>query len=105
MTSFENVTIQKNANVYFDGGVTSRTVQFANGEIKTLGIMLPGEYTFNTDKKELIELLAGEVEVLLPGETGWQTFGEGEAFEVKGDASFQIKVCKLTDYCCYFVDE
>lgn len=105
MSSFENVTIEKTANVYFDGGVTSRTVQFANGETKTLGITLPGEYTFSTDKKELMELMAGEVEVLLPGETEWQTFTEGETFEVKGNASFQIKVRKLTDYCCSFVDE
>ena len=42
--SFENVTIVKKANVYFDGKVTSRTVLFADGTRKTLGIMMPGEY-------------------------------------------------------------
>lgn len=45
---FENVTVIKKANVYFDGKVTSRTVLFPDGSRKTLGFMLPGEYEFNT---------------------------------------------------------
>ena len=49
MSEFTNVAVIKKANVYFDGKVTSRTVVFADGSKKTLGIMLPGEYTFNTD--------------------------------------------------------
>ncbi len=48
MTEFDNVTVVKKANVYFDGKVTSRTVKFADGSLKTLGFMLPGEYQFNT---------------------------------------------------------
>lgn len=35
MDRFENVTILKPANIYFDGKVTSRMVLFANGEKKT----------------------------------------------------------------------
>jgi uncharacterized protein YaiE (UPF0345 family) len=66
MTEFSNVTVIKKANVYFDGKVTSRTVKFADGSTKTLGFMLPGEYTFNTAEPELMEILAGELEVLLP---------------------------------------
>ena len=30
-------------------------------EIKTLGIMMPGEYTFGTNEAELMEIIAGEV--------------------------------------------
>ena len=41
---FEHVTVVKKANVYFDGNVTSRTVLFADGTRKTLGVMLPGSY-------------------------------------------------------------
>jgi len=44
MTTFTNVTVTKAANVYFDGKVTSRKVEFADGTFKTLGIMMPGEY-------------------------------------------------------------
>ncbi len=41
MSQFENVTIVKAANLYFDGKVTSRTILFPNGERKTLGILNP----------------------------------------------------------------
>jgi uncharacterized protein YaiE (UPF0345 family) len=57
MDRFENVTIVKKANAYFNGKVTSRTVLFSNGERKTLGIMLPGEYEFETGDQELIRYL------------------------------------------------
>jgi len=63
MSDFKDVTIIKKANIYFDGKVTSRTVIFPDGSRKTLGIMLPGEYEFNTDDKEII---SGDLEVLLP---------------------------------------
>ena len=101
---FKNVTITKGANVYFDGGVTSRTIKFDNGEVKTLGMMQPGEYQFNTDKKEILEILLGEVDVLLPDQTKWQHFTAGDTFEVKANASFSINAVSLTDYCCSFVD-
>lgn len=104
MSKFEHVSIVKNANIYFDGQVTSRSIEFANGESKTLGIMLPGEYTFNTDKQEIMEILSGDVDVLLPEQTEWQHITGGERFEVKAGSAFQIKVNLVTDYCCSFVD-
>jgi purine/pyrimidine-nucleoside phosphorylase len=104
MSKFENVTILRNANQYFGGQVTSRTLFFANGEKKTLGIMMPGEYRFDTHKKEVMEIQAGEVEVLLPGETVWQTVTDGESFEVPANAEFDIKVNAITDYCCSYID-
>lgn len=79
MSVFENVTVVREANVYFDGKVTSRTVVFADGSKKTLGIMLPGEYTFGTDAPEIMEILSGQLEVLLPGQQGWLAVGGGRA--------------------------
>ena len=102
MSEFKNVTVIKKANVYSDGKVTSRTVLFADGTKKTLGIMLPGEYTFGTDAKELMEILAGEILVLLPGETAWKTIHGGESFAVPANAKFSLKVATLTDYCCSY---
>ena len=67
MQEFRNVTAVKKANVYFDGKVTSRTIIFPNGERKTLGIMLPGEYEFSTGDKEIMEILGGSMDVKLPG--------------------------------------
>ena len=103
MNNFENVTVVKKANIYFDGQVSSRTLQFANGESKTLGIMLPGEYEFDTGDKELMEILAGDLEVLLPGAESWQPVHSGESFEVAANSRFSLKIKELTDYCCSFL--
>lgn len=40
MSQFTNATIQKAANIYYDGKVTSRTVILEDGTKVTLGIML-----------------------------------------------------------------
>ena len=104
MDKFENVTILKPVNSYFDGKVTSRTVVFANGDTCTLGVMLPGEYEFGTDKKELMEIMSGDLEVLLPGESEWRTIQGGESFEVPASSKFQLKISGITDYCCSYLD-
>ncbi len=103
MSEFKNVTVIREANVYFDGKVTSRSVLFADGSRKTLGIMLPGEYTFDTGKPELMEILAGELDVQLPGSAEWKTVRGGESFEVAANAKFTMKVKTVTDYCCSYI--
>jgi uncharacterized protein YaiE (UPF0345 family) len=103
MSEFNNVTVIREANVYFDGKVTSRTILFDSGCRKTLGIMLPGEYEFNTDAPELMEILSGELEVLLPGKSDWLTVKGGESFDVSGNSLFKLKVSKVMDYCCSFI--
>ena len=103
MSQFENVTIVKNANIYFDGKVTSRTVLFTDGTKKTLGIMLPGDYEFGTGPEEIMDILAGNLEVLLPGETAWRTIRGGESFNVPANSKFKLKVQEVTDYCCSYI--
>jgi purine/pyrimidine-nucleoside phosphorylase len=83
---------------------TSRTLNFPNGEAKTLGIMQPDDYTVATGKKELMEIRSGDVEVRLPSEALWRCFSADEQFEVAADASFDIRALNLTDDCCAFVD-
>lgn len=103
MSEFKNVTITKKANVYFDGKVTSRSVLFADGSKKTLGIMLPGEYEFNTADKEIMEIISGDLDVSIADAQGWKTIQGGEAFEVPAQSKFSLKVKSLTDYCCSFI--
>ena len=100
---FKNVTIVKKVNVYFDGKVTSRTVIFPDGSKKTLGIMFPGDYEFGIAEKEIMEILAGNLDVLLPGAAGRVTFKEGEVFEVPAQSKFSLNVKNLTDYCCSYI--
>ena len=69
---------------------------------KTLGIMMPGEFEFSTEKHELMEILAGELSVLLPGSDNWQTIQGGESFEVPAQSIFKLKVKSVVDYCCSY---
>ena len=103
MDKFENVSVIKKANVYFGGTVTSRTVLFASGEKKTLGIMAPGEYEFGTGDKEIMEILSGDLTVQLPGSKEWKRITAGQTFEVPGNSKFKLKVTAVTDYCCSYV--
>lgn len=102
MSEFDNVSVVREANVYFDGQVTSRSIIFQDGSRKTLGIMLQGEYEFNTDDKELMEILSGRLEVLLPG-SDWVNVKDGESFEVPANSKFQLKIMEISDYVCSFI--
>ena len=101
---FGNATIIKKANQYFDGQVTSRTVVESDGSKKTLGIMMPGSYTFGTEQAEHMEILAGHVEVEFPDDGNKETIKGGSYFEVPANSSFDIKVLEVTDYCCTYID-
>lgn len=104
MSEFTNVTVVREANIYFNGAVASHTVLFADGSKKTLGVMQPGEYEFSTGKAEIMEILSGELDLLLPGKSEWQVVKGGEAFEVPANSSFTMKVKVVSDYCCSFID-
>lgn len=103
MSDFKNVDVVKKANIYFDGKVTSRTVVFPDGSKKTLGVMLPGVYEFSTTDKEIMEIISGELDVLLPGVKNWMPVKDGGSFAVTANSKFTMKIKRLTDYCCSFV--
>ncbi|HCM96121.1 MAG: hypothetical protein A2X25_04190 [Chloroflexi bacterium GWB2_49_20] len=99
---FENVTIVKMANIYFNGKVTSRNILFQDGTHKTLGVMLPGDYEFGTGDRELMEILNGELEVMLPSKNEAATFVLGQSFEVSSNSRFKVKLKFSVDYCCSY---
>ena len=105
MDNFNNVTVVKKANVYFNGNVTSRTVLFEDGTRKTLGIILPGEYEFGTADKERMEVLAGTLKALLPGSKEWKTYGPGQALEIPANSKFKVNATGVCDYCCSYIKE
>lgn len=105
MDRFENVTVIKKANIYYDGKVTSRTVLLADGSRKTLGVIMPGEYEFGTADKEIMEVLAGRLNVLLPGSKVWEAFNEGQSFAVPANSRFKVSADAAADYCCSYIKE
>lgn len=98
--TFEDVTVTKRANVYYDGGVTSRTLVDDDGIRRTLGIMHPGEYEFETDSQEQIDLYAGRMQVTIDGES--TTYESGDSFTVSADTTFDVSITDLVDYCCTY---
>lgn len=100
---FKNVTAKKEANIYYDGRVTSRTLTFEDGSVKSLGIMLEGEYTFATADKEIMEILSGDLEVRLADESEFKTLKTPTTFEVPANSSFDLKIKSVTDYCCSYI--
>jgi uncharacterized protein YaiE (UPF0345 family) len=64
--------------------------------------MMPGNYDFNTAAAEVMEILAGQLDVLLPNSQEWVAVKGGESFDVPANANFQLKVHEPTDYCCSY---
>ncbi|MGZ9899707.1 pyrimidine/purine nucleoside phosphorylase [Shewanella gaetbuli] len=102
MDTINQVNVNLKANVYFDGKVISRTITFADNTRKTLGVVLPGEYTFGTTEKEIMQITSGEFEVLLPDATEWIIVAAGNQFELDANVSFSIRNSVISEYCCSY---
>ena len=102
MSPIANVTLQPQANVYFDGKCVSHTVILADGTKKTVGVILPSTLTFNTGAPEIMEGVGGSCRVRLKGESEWVTYGAGQSFNVPGNSSFDIACDEPYHYVCHF---
>lgn len=100
---FDNVSITCKANVYFDGRVVSHTVLFPDGSKKTLGLIYPGVYTFNTGAPERMEIVSGQCQARLAGAAEWTTYAPESYFDVPGNSTFEISVeSGIAEYICSF---
>ncbi|MFZ6720578.1 pyrimidine/purine nucleoside phosphorylase [Undibacterium sp. Ji49W] len=102
-TQFDQVSVVKKANLYFDGKCVSHTVLFADGSKKTIGVIFPSSLVFNTAAAEIMELNAGKCRIRLKGETEWATYEGGQQFNVPANSSFEIETIDTLDYVCHFV--
>jgi uncharacterized protein YaiE (UPF0345 family) len=103
-TRFTGVTVHPKANVYFDGRVISHTVLMPDGAKKTLGLIYPGSYHFDTGAPERMEITAGACRVTLDGPTAVKNYAAGASFDVPGKSGFTIEVpAGLCEYICSFL--
>lgn len=102
MFQFDNVSVVKQANVYFDGKCVSHTVQLADGTRKTVGVILPSALTFSTGAPEIMEGVGGSCRIRLKGESEWKDYAAGQSFEVPGNSSFEIACDEPYHYVCHF---
>ena len=96
----EKVTIETKANIYFDGKVVSRTGYHEDGSRFTLGIIPPGEYTFGVGPEENMQLISGEAEVLLAGETEWKKVAAPNNFIAIANNEYKIRTKDILEYLC-----
>ena len=102
MSQFDNVSVIKKSNVYFDGKCVSHTVILADGTRKTVGVIFPSTLVFNTGAPEIMEVIGGKCRVKLAGSDTWNEYGVGQSFDVAGNTSFTIETVELLDYVCLF---
>jgi purine/pyrimidine-nucleoside phosphorylase len=99
---FDQVSVLKKANVYFDGKCVSHTVLLADGTRKSVGVILPSTLTFNTGAPEVMELIEGRCRVKLAGQASAKDYVGGQSFEVPANSSFEIQTLEAVHYVCHF---
>jgi len=99
----QNVSVPLKANVYFEGKVVSHTLLAADGTKKTLGLIYPGTFLFNTDAPERMDIVSGSCRVKIKGQSDWTSYAAGTYFRVPGKSSFEIAMDSgLAEYLCTF---
>ena len=88
-------------NEYFEGKVKSLVVNSSEGK-KTVGVIQPGEYEFDTETKETMTVISGTLSVFLPEYNEWEDFGAGSSFDVPAQSKFKVKAAEDTAYICEY---
>lgn len=100
---FDNVTVASKANIYFDGKVVSHSLTLADGQKKTLGLIYPGGYRFNTAQPERMAIVAGSCQMRLDGAADWTSVAAGSWFDIPANSAFDIAVTEgIAEYICSF---
>ena len=98
--TLKNVEVTTKANVYWEGKVTSRTFWRNDGSKFTLGIITAGSYTFDVGDREVVQLISGSVDILLPTEKAWRTVETPGVFEIIANSKYQIRTTGVSEYLC-----
>ena len=105
MDKYKNIDVDKLANIYFKGNVISRNIFLQDGSRKTLGVMLPGKYEFNTEARELMEITSGKLNLKIENDKEWTLVKGGMDFNIPKNSTFNVEVLELVNYICsYFED-
>ena len=105
MDKYKDVNVDKIANIYYEGNVISRNIFLKDGSRKTLGVMLPGNYEFSTETRELMEIMSGKLNLKLQNDEDWKSIKDGMNFNIPKNSSFKVEVLELVNYICsYFND-
>jgi uncharacterized protein YaiE (UPF0345 family) len=90
------------ANEYFEGNVKSLALENSEGRA-TVGVISQGEYEFGTATIEIMHVISGELNALLPGEQFWKNFKKGEFFKIEKGVKFKVQVKEPVAYLCFYI--
>jgi len=98
---FDQVSVGKKANIYFDGKCISHTVTLPDGSRKSLGVILPSTLRFDLSTKEIMEVVDGCAYVSIDG-TPEKTYAAGASWTVEAGSYFVVRVSAPMHYVCHF---
>jgi uncharacterized protein YaiE (UPF0345 family) len=98
---FDQVSVGKKANVFFDGKCVSHTVTLPNGVRKSVGVVLPSTLRFDLSTKEIMEVVDGNAFVSINGAPEVE-FKAGQSWEVEKRGYFIIRAESPVHYVCHF---
>lgn len=87
-------------NEYLEGKVKSLGFEL-EGTRYTAGVLMPGEYSFDTEEEEHITVTVGEFEICPPG-ANWKTVKIGDTIVIPANSAFDLKVKKPASYICMY---
>lgn len=89
-----------NVNEYYEGKIKSLGNSLKN-ERFTVGVMEEGEYRFGTDTVEIMEVIFGEMDAILP-EGVKKTYRKGDSFQVEKGVEFTVIIKDPVSYLCLY---
>jgi uncharacterized protein YaiE (UPF0345 family) len=87
-------------NEYFAGKIKSLGFEL-HGTQYTAGVILPGEYSIDTEKEEHITLTVGGFEIR-PPDSDWKTAQIGDTIVIPANSTFDAKASKPVSYICMY---
>ena len=102
MTTLQNATVTKKANIYFDGKCVSHSLLLADGTKKSVGVIFPSSLTFNTGAPEVMEIVGGSCRVRLKDSQEWTSYAAGASFSIAANSAFDIETLETVEYVCHF---
>lgn len=88
-------------NQYFDGKVAS--IAFQGEKLPaTVGVITQGQFTFDTQQKEVMTVVSGVLKAKLPGREKEILVKAGESFTIDANQSFDVEAESDVAYLCTY---
>ncbi len=98
---FNQVSVAKKANVFFDGKCVSHTVTLSDGSRKSVGVIFPSTLRFDLTTREVMEVIDGTAFVTINGGPEI-AYGAGQSWAVDAGGHFVVRTEAPLHYVCHF---